>query len=146
MEHSTVPADFQLMDNYISEFSLNVFNKITLDRDLTMDMNIGFAIIDINEKDLIGQIELKYDIDVMDNALKEDNEVAKINMTMNALFNGSANVSIDKFEEMLKLNGATTLSHLCRAYINSATALSGMPPITIPLINFHEFFKNVKEN
>ena len=43
------------------------------------------------------------------------------------------------------LDGATTLSHLCRAYINSSTALSGMPAITIPLIDFNEFFEKAVE-
>ncbi len=146
MEKSVVQADFQLMDNYISEFSLNVFNKIKPNINLGINANIGFRIVNINEKELIGQIELKYDIDVIDNDITtENNKVAKINITMNALFKGSGGIEIEKFEDMLRLNGATTLSHLCRAYINTTTALSGMPAITMPLINFHEFFKNAKE-
>lgn len=146
MEKSVVQADFQLMDNYISEFSLNVFNKIKPNTNLGINANIGFRIVNINEKELIGQIELKYDIDVIDNDITaENNKVAKINITMNALFKGSGDIEIEKFEDMLRLNGATTLSHLCRAYINTTTALSGMPAITMPLINFHEFFKNAKE-
>lgn len=146
MEKSTVQADFQLMDNYISNFSLNVFNKLNANRNLGINANIGFRIVNINEKELIGQIELKYDVDVIDNEIKkENNKVAKINMTMNALFKGLGDIDKKKFEEMLKLNGATTLSHLCRAYINNATALSGMPTITMPLINFYDFFKNAVE-
>lgn len=146
MEKSTVQADFQLMDNYISDFSLNVFNKLNPDRNLGINANIGFRIVNINEEEMIGQIELKYDIDIIDNEIKEENnKVAKINITMNALFKGVGNIDVKKFEEMLRLNGATTLSHLCRAYINNTTALSGMPTITMPLINFHEFFKNAME-
>ena len=141
MEKSAVQADFQLMDNYISEFSLKVFNKINNDKNLGINANIGFRIVDINEKKLIGQIELKYDIDITDN----QDKVAKIIIVMNALFKGSENIDKEMFEQMLKMNGATTLSHLCRAYINSATALSGMPTITMPLINFYEFFKQAKE-
>ena len=45
---------------------------------------------------------------------------------------------------MLKFDGATIASHLCRAYINSATALAGMPPVNLPLIDFEDFFKNGK--
>lgn len=146
MEKSTVQADFQLMDNYISEFSLEVFNKINTDKNLGINANIGFRIVNIDEKNLVGQIELKYDIDVKNNEIKDDSDkVAKIKITMNALFKGEGDIDIKTFEQMLRLNGATTLSHLCRAYINSATALSGMPPITMPLINFHEFFKNAIE-
>lgn len=146
MEKSTVQASFQLMDNYISDFSLKVFNKINSDRDLGINANIGFRIVNINEKELIGQIELKYDLDIVDNEIKEENnKVAKINMTMHALFKGTGDIDSEKFEEMLRLNGATTLSHLCRAYINNTTALSGMPTITMPLINFSEFFENAVE-
>ena len=124
MKKSVVQANFQLMDNYISEFSLNVFKKIN-----------------IEEKDLIGQIELKYNIDITEN----EEKVSEIIIVMNALFKGIGDIDKGNFEQMLKINGATTLSHLCRAYINSATSLSGMPPITMPLINFYEFFKNAKE-
>lgn len=141
MGKSMVQADLQLIDNYISEFSLNVYNKIDNKKDLDINANIGFRIVNIDEKELIGQIELKYIIDIIDNGEK----VAKIIMVMNALFEGNENINKEKFEQMLKINGATTLSHLCRAYINSATSLSGMPTITMPLINFCEFFKNAKE-
>ena len=141
MEKSVVQADFQLMDNYISEFSLNVFKKINNDKDLEINANVGFRIVNIDEKDLIGQIELKYDIDITDN----EEKVSQITIIMNGLFKGSGDIDKEKFEQMLKINGSTTLSHLSRAYINSTTALSGMPPITMPLINFYEFFKNAKE-
>jgi len=49
------------------------------------------------------------------------------------------------FEKLLKYNGTPILSHLTRAYIQSATSLSGMAPIIMPLINFNEFFKNAVE-
>lgn len=142
MEKSAVQEDLELLDNYISEFSLNIFDKIKNDKDLGIHANIGFKIVNINETDKIGQIELKYDIDITDN----EEKVSKIIIVMNALFKGSKDIDKKTFEEMLKINGATTLSHLCRAYINSATALSGMPTITMPLINFNEFFKNAKKN
>ena len=146
MEESTVQANLQLMDNYISEFSLDVPKRIKPDKNLGIDANIGFKIVNINEKDLIGQIELKYDINVKDNNMQEENnKVATIKMTINALFKGTGKLNVETFEQMLKLNGATVLSHLCRAYITNATALSGMPTITMPLINFHEFFKSAEE-
>ena len=141
MEKSVVQADFQLMDNYISEFSLKEFDKIASDKDLGINANIGFRIVNVNEKDLIGQIELRYDVDIKE----ENSKVAEITIVMNALFKGSENLDKQQFEQMLKINGAATLSHLCRAYINAATSLSGMPTINMPLINFYEFFKNAKE-
>ena len=53
---------------------------------------------------------------------------------------------IKAFEQMLKINGATTLSHLIRAYIYTITGLSGTSQISTPMINFVEFFKNAEKN
>ena len=139
MDKSIIQADFQLLDNYISEFSLKVFEKIKPDTDLGINANIGFGISNINEKEMIGQIELRYDVDITDNS--NNNNLGKIVLVMNALFKGSENLEKNIFEEMLKFNGATTLSHLCRSYIHSATSQSGMPPVIMPLINFYEFFE-----
>ena len=47
----------------------------------------------------------------------------------------------ERFENMLKINGATTLSNFIRTYIHTTTSMSGMPPIITPMINFVEFFK-----
>ena len=90
---------------------------------------------------MIGQIELRYDIEIKD----KDKDIAKIRIIMDALFQGSKKMDIKTFEDMLKLNGATTLSHMCRAYIHSATAQSGMPPIIMPLINFQDFFEKAEK-
>lgn len=141
MEESTIQAKFQLMDNYISEFSLNVNNKIVQNQDLDVNFNVGFRIVNIDKKELVGQVELRYDMDI----IKDGDNVAKIILAMNALFKGDEGIDEKTFEQMLKINGATTLSHLCRAYISSATALSGMPTITIPLIDFNEFFQVATE-
>lgn len=141
MGKSVVEMDFQLIDNYISEFSLTVFNKIQNNSDLEIEANVGFRIININEKDMIGQIELKYDVDIVD----EVKNVGKIILIMNALFKGEESLKKEQFEEKLKIDGATIVSHLCRAYINSATALSGMPTINMPLINFNQFFEEAVE-
>ena len=134
-------AEFQLIDNYISEFSLKVFNKIPEDKEFPINGSLGFGIINIDEKEMVGQIELRYDIEIKD----KEKDIAKISIIMDALFQGSKKMDIKTFEEMLKLNGATTLSHLCRAYIHSATAQSGMPPIITPLMNFQDFFENIEK-
>lgn len=46
---------------------------------------------------------------------------------------------------MLKINGATTLSHFTRTYVQAVTSLSGMPTIITPMMNFVEFFKNEED-
>ena len=94
MEKSIVQAEFQLMDNYISDFSLKVFEKIKETKDLGINANIGFRLVNINENDLIGQIELRYDISITEN----EKEVAKIILVMNALFKGSGKINKETFD------------------------------------------------
>lgn len=84
----------------------------------------------------IGQVQMVYNITL----LKGKEEVGKINLDIEGLFEGSKELKKEKFEEMLKYNGASTLSQIARAYIIYNTALNGMPTIKLPMINFIEFF------
>lgn len=136
-----IKAKFQLLDSYIKKYSMEVNRKIQNNEEIEIDGQMGFGIVQITKtEELIGEIELTNKI-----ILKINNkEVGTINIVMGALFNGTLDIEED-FEKMLKLNGATTLSNLMRAYVASNTALSGMPTIMVPMINFVEFFNN-KEN
>ena len=145
MEQKNVQALFQMQDSYIKEFSIQTLKKIFQKDDLNINGQLGFRIISIEEKEekFIGQIELINDIKIT----QKNEECGNIHISMIGLFIGTKTLEYDKnkFEYMLKLNGATTLSHLIRAYIYSVTGLSGMPQITTPMINFVNFFKNAKE-
>lgn len=145
MEQKNVQAQFQMLDSYVKEFNIENTEKIDANKDVEILGTIGFRIVDIREekKEFIGQIELINDIKVN----YKDKELSKIHISMLGAFMAQKVEQYDRksFEEMLKLHGATTLSHLIRAYIYSVTGLSGMPQITTPMINFVEFFKNAKE-
>lgn len=133
-----IKAKFQLLDNYVKNYTLDMSRKIQFNENVEVNGKISFGIVQITkEESLVGEIELDNDIDL----IIENETVGKIHITMGALFEGEKELEKD-FENMLKLNGATTLSNLMRAYVMSNTALSGMPTVIIPLINFVEFFKN----
>ena len=136
-----IKAKFQLLDSYIKKYSMEVNRKIQNNEEIEIDGQMGFGIVQITKtEELIGEIELTNKI-----ILKINNiEVGTINIVMGALFNGTLDIEED-FEKMLKLNGATTLSNLMRAYVASNTALSGMPTIMVPMINFVEFFNNKED-
>ena len=133
-------AQFQMLDNYVKEYSLKVDRKLTEEMDITMDGHVEFRIINISEKDdiLIGEIELSNNIDLV----FENEIVGKIYIVMGGLFKYNNKEDSKKFENMLKINGATTLSHFIRTYIHSNSVLSGMPGIITPMINFVDFFKD----
>ena len=143
MEQKNVQAIFQLQDSYVKDFSIKTSKKIDSKENLNIIGQLGFRIINISENkdNLIGQIELINDIKL--NVKEEERTV--IHISMIGLFVNDKKQDKNKFEEMLKLNGASTLSHLIRAYIYSITGLSGIPAIVTPMVNFVEFFKNAEE-
>ena len=136
-----IKAKFQLLDNYIKKYSMEVNRKIQNNEEIEINGQIGFGIVKITKTDeLIGEIELTNEIVLKSNG----EEIGTISVVMGALFQGDLEIEKDS-EKMLKLNGATTLSHLMRAYVASNTALSGMPTIMVPMVNFVEFFDNEKD-
>lgn len=145
MSQKNAQAQFQMLDSYIKEFNLNAFRKIDGKEELNIEGQVGFGIVSIREEKnkYIGQIELINDIKINDS--KE--QCAEIHIVITGLFSCNKNQDYDRnrFEGMLKINGATTLSHLIRAYVYTMTGLSGMPQITTPMINFVEFFNNAKK-
>jgi preprotein translocase subunit SecB len=129
-----------LLDNYVKELSINCDNKIELNEKINYDGQIGYKIVNIYRSDdaLLGQVEFCNDICIN----LENDKMAKIHVCMIGLFKTDKDEDEEVFKEMLKYNGAPTLSHLTRAHINAVTAISGMPPVITPMINFMEFFKD----
>ena len=148
MKQKKVQASFQLQDSYVREFNIKTIKKINEQSNLTITGELGFKIISITEgKDnFIGEIELVNDI----KTVYKEEECTNIHISMIGIFaknkeNEEEN-DMKAFEQMLKINGATTLSHLIRAYIYTITGLSGTSQISTPMINFVEFFKNAEKN
>lgn len=144
MKQKNVQANFQMLDSYIKDFNIHTIKKINNSEKMEVKGSVGFGIssIDSNGEIMKSQIELVNDIKVE----IDKEECVTIHISIVGLFvcNKNEETNEDKFIEMLKLNGATTLSHLTRAYVYTATGLSGMPQIITPMINFAEFFENTK--
>lgn len=137
-----IKAKMQFLDNYVKEYEIKVEGKIDINTILNLNCSLGFGIVKIekNETNKIGQIQMVYDIKLLKES--DNNEVGKIHLVMEALFEGEKELTSEQFEKMLKYNGAPILSQIMRAYIISNTSLNGMPVINIPIINFIEFFEN----
>ena len=136
---------FQLTDNYIKTYQLNLNEKIPENAVIDFDCKISVTIVKIETKDnlKIGQLDMNYFIQLRN---KERN-LGNINLIVQALFSISNRVKNEDFEKLIKYKGAPMLSQIVRAYIISNTALSGMPTIRIPMVNFVEFFEKAeKEN
>jgi hypothetical protein len=124
-----------LIDNYVGNFEISVFNKITT-TEMNFKANINFNIIKIDIENKNAQIQLVYNIEMKDKATLKDLGVIKL--TMNAILNSDTKLDKDAFEKKLFNEGIYNLEAICRAYIMTATANAGMPVINIPSFKFEK--------
>lgn len=136
-------AEFQMLDNYVKEYSIRISEKIPENEIVDFNGKIGFILVNVEKKDeeWIGEIEVLNDIEIF---VKKEKK-GEIHISMGGLFSGEKQLQQDKFEEMLKINGSATLSQFIRTYIHANTSLSGMPSIRMPMINFIDLFSNEKK-
>lgn len=137
-----VQAQFQMLDSYVDEVSINILEKMDSAKDMNINGRVGFGILNIqkNNNEMIGQIKLINDMKV----LYKGEEKGKIHISMIGLFKIEGEFTEEQFLQMLQFNGAPTLAHLIRAYVYSITGLGGIPSITTPMINFVKFFENAE--
>lgn len=143
MNTNKILANFQFLDNKVVDFCIN--NSLTNIRDKTIkiDYDIDYEIISCDEikNSYLGVIDFIVNLA----GIIEDEKSFEINLTIRGRFTGDKDkITIDRFKEMLRLNGTATLSQIARAYINSVTSLSGMIPINLPMVNIHSM-KSYKE-
>ncbi|MCM1268148.1 MAG: hypothetical protein NC302_09615 [Bacteroidales bacterium] len=70
-------------------------------------------------------------------------ELFRLELDMMGVFEGDCDkIDRERFLNMLKVNGLSTLIQLSRAYVTASTALSGfVNPIHFPMINVYELVK-----
>ena len=97
-----IQAQFQMLDNYVKEYSLKTSGKITENMDTKINGQIGFGIVRITTKEdmLIGEIELSNTLEI----ISKEKSMAQIQIVMRGLFSGNAKLKKSDFEEMLKIN------------------------------------------
>lgn len=139
MNTEKIIADFQFLDNKVIQFNMknNLLN--TKNKKIKIDYDMDYEIISCNELEdkYLGVINFSVEL----NGKIEDEEIFEIDLIMSGKFVGYKNLSIDRFEDMLKVNGTATLSQISRAYLISISSLSGMVPINLPMVNVHAMKK-----
>ena len=134
MKEKEVVADFQFLGNRVNKLVVKTKPlkekgrpEISFDFDYNVDEiveedNVFFGILQ-----LIIQVKAKI----------KNRVLFEIELVMEGGFTGNPErLSIDKFAEMIEINGLITLLHISRAYLVSVTAQSGInPPVRIPMIN-----------
>ena len=91
-----IKAKFQLLDNYIKKYSMEVNRKIQNNEEIEIDGQIGFGIVNISKTDeLIGEIELTNEIVLKSNG----EEIGTINVVMGALFQGDLEIEKEEIKD-----------------------------------------------
>ncbi len=145
MDTKKIMADFQPINNKVIKFSMENNLLDTKKRFIEVDFNIDYEVIRCDEIDEGYYGTIYFIVNLTGNM--EENEMFKIHLKMEGNFIGSKNnLNIDKFREMLEVNGTATLSQITRAYLTSVTSLSGIPPIVLPMVNIYAMKKYKKSN
>lgn len=130
-----VLADFQFVANRISQFTLETKDVENKGAKAQVSFDFDYNVLNLEEQEerYLGSIEFS----VYVKAKVRNSTLFKVNLKMEGVFIGnSQKLTMDNFKEMVELNGIATLSQLCRAYILSVSALSGInPAIKLPMIN-----------
>ncbi len=130
----------KMIDNFVRKYDLDLVNRMQTNDIAKYNANVGFSIkkiVDGENNDYVGQIMLTNKLDIT-----SERTTGTIYIEMEGLFSGPKSWNKDEFERKLKIEGATILSHYMRTYIHAVTAISNMPIINTPIIDFEEFFNN----
>ncbi len=134
MKEKEVVADFQFLGNRVNKLVVKTKPlkekgrpEISFDFDYNVDEIVEEDNIFLGILQLIIQVKAKI----------KNRVLFEIELVMEGGFTGNPErLSIDKFAEMVEINGLITLLHISRAYLVSVTAQSGItPPVRIPMIN-----------
>jgi len=144
MDGKKIIADFQFLNNKVLEFFMQNNLLSIKNKPIKIDFDADYEVINCEEADQRYNGTIDFIVDLIGNV--EEEEVFKIHLKMRGNFVGSKdNLSIDRFKQMLEINGIATLSQISRAYITSVTSLSGILTINLPMINIYAM-KKYKEN
>lgn len=145
MDTKKIMADFQFLNNKVIKFSMENNLLDTKKKPIKVDFDIDYEVIRCDEVDEGYYGTIHFIVNLTGNI--EESEMFKIHLKMGGNFIGSKNsLDIDKFGEMLEVNGTATLSQITRAYLTSVTSLSGIPPIILPMVNIYAMKKYKESN
>lgn len=137
-------ADFQMLAYRVSKFEFETNNIEDAKGRIKPSIKFDYNILDANEKEKTFQGTLQFIVNVK--IKKGEDSLIKLNLSYEAKFIGNKKaLSLEKFVEMMQLNGVATLMHIARSYILTTSAAAGItPPIKIPMINIYKL-KEKKE-
>lgn len=135
-------SPFQMKKNRVVKFDFKQIDEIKEYDSTSVEIGVDFKISNISDLDgrLNAQINLLISLTGITDS---DEKVFELNLDIMGIFEANKlDIDEDKFIDMVKVNGISTLMQLSRAYVTAATALSGfVVPINFPMINVIELIK-----
>lgn len=139
---SNMISPFQMKKNRVVSFEFRQSETAEEYEKRKVAFIADYEMSDIVEIDEIMQSELHLLIQ-MDGRTDTDEELFQLRLDMMGVFEGDREkIDRERFLNMLKINGLSTLMQLSRAYVTASTALSGfVNPIHFPMVNVYELVK-----
>lgn len=121
-----------IFEQYLVEKIEFLLNKdFELIEDIQLDLDFDRE-IDIDLED--GEATIKLECKVFKN-YKDDNKPFYLEVVIIGFFKFKGDLSESKIENLLEINGTAILFPYLRSLISTITINSGLPALTIPLIN-----------
>lgn len=137
-------SPFQMNYNKVVSFSINQYDSVQEPESINISLGVDFEISDVIKIKNKWNARLDLFVKLTGTTQTEDKEkVFEIALKMMGNFEADImQIEEQKFMEMLKINGVSTLMQLSRAYITSVSAQSGFEqPINFPMVNVFELNK-----
>lgn len=129
--------NMQMIDKYVKEYNFIVNRKILPNENLKFEGKLDYRQMKPEEKEnnIVVGIELQSNISICD---ENKVELGKINLCMRETFIFNKGITEDEMKKRLSINGAAVLYQEMRAFITANTALSSVPNVILPMVNFVE--------
>ena len=129
--------NMQMIDKYVKEYNFIVNRKILPNENLKFEGKLDYRQMKPEEKEnnIVVGIELQSNISICD---ENKVELGKINLCMRGTFIFNKGIAEDEMKKRLSINGAAVLYQEMRAFITANTALSSVPNVILPMVNFVE--------
>lgn len=129
--------NMQMIDKYVKEYNFIVNRKILPNENLKFEGKLDYRQMKPEEKEdnIVVGIELQSSINICD---ENKVELGRIKLCMRGTFIFNKEITEEEMKKRLSINGAAVLYQEMRAFITANTALSSIPNVILPMVNFVE--------
>ncbi len=148
IESQKFEAPFQLITTKITQFTMsNDFLELNDSQDLNRTVEIDYNIQHSNQTEKIWQGVLDLIVQVTVAEKEENGKILTCQLSIRGYFIGAPALGGDQFENMLKINGSSTLYSIARGFLISISSQSlKQGQIVLPMMNFVDFVNLKEEN